>query len=213
MSGQVLGYARVSSGDQNLDRQLAAIGSVDQVFTDHASGSSRDGREGLEAMRRHVRVGDTVKVGSMDRLARSVVDLAQLVEGLVTKGVRVEFVKERLTFEPAAGDDPFATFQLHILGSVAQLERSLIRERQREGIALAKQRGVYDGRARRLSAEDVTTLRAMDAAGVPRAKIARDLGCSRRLIYDVLAQRGAYKTTSPTRPAMTGGAEEVELPL
>lgn len=210
MTGRSVGYARVSSADQNLDRHLAAVGDVDQVFTDHASGGSRDG---LEAMRRHVRVGDTVKVRSLDRLARSVVDLAQLVEELVTKGVRVEFVKERLTFEPAAGDDPFATFQLHMLGSVAQLERSLIRERQREGIALAKQRGVYDGRARRLSDEEVTTLRAMDAAGVPRAKIARDLGCSRRLIYDVLAQRGAYAPVSVRRPAMAGGAEEVELPL
>ena len=142
-------------------------------------------------MLRYVRRGDTVRVASMDRLARSAVDLAQLVQDLTTKGVRVEFVTERLTFSPD-GEDPFATFQMHLLGAVAQLERSLIRERQREGIEIAKTKGVYQGRARKLTPEQVTTVRDRVAAGVPKAKVARDLGCSRRVLYDVLSVRGAY---------------------
>jgi len=89
-------------------------------------------------------------------------------------------------------EDPFATFQLHLLGAVAQLERSIIRERQREGIELAKARGVYRGRARRLSQDEVDTARQLVAAGVPKAKVARDLVCARRVFYDALAEQGAY---------------------
>ena len=127
----------------------------------------------------------------MDRLARSVVDLAQLVQEVTGKSVAVEFLAERLTFGSGA-EDPFATFQLHLLGAVAQLERSLIRERQREGIAIAKAADVYRGRARKLSAEQVAQARDLVAAGVPKAKIARDVGCSRPVLYDALAGRGAY---------------------
>jgi len=130
-------------------------------------------------------------VASMDRLARSVVDLAQLVTELTGRGVRVEFVTERLAFDPG-GEDPFATFQLHLLGAVAQLERSLIRERQHEGIAIGRANGVYRGRARKLTDDQVTEATRLAAAGVPKAKIARDLGCSRRVLYDALAARGAY---------------------
>ena len=142
-------------------------------------------------MLRYVRRGDTVRVASMDRLTRSVIDLAQLVADLTAKGVRVEFVSERLTFSPDS-EDPFATFQLHLLGAVAQLERSLIRERQREGIEIAKAKGVYQGRARKLTPEQVAKVQDLVAAGVPKAKVARDLGCSRRVLYDALDARGAY---------------------
>ncbi len=95
-----------------------------------------------------------MRVASMDRLARSTVDLAQLVQDMTGRGVRVEFIAERLAFAPDA-EDPFATFQLHLLGAVAQLERSIIKERQREGIELAKARGAYRGRARKLTPEQV----------------------------------------------------------
>ena len=142
-------------------------------------------------MLRHVRRGDTVRVSSMDRLARSVVDLAQIVQELTGRGVRVEFVTEHLTFDPG-NEDPFATFQLHLLGAVAQLERSLIRERQREGIEIAKAKGVYAGRARKLDDGQIAAARQMIEAGVPKTKIARDLGCSRRVLYDLIAGHGAY---------------------
>lgn len=191
MAGQVIGYVRVSSTDQNPARQIEAIGAVEETFTDHVSGGSRAERTALATMLRHARRGDTVRVASMDRLARSVVDLAQIVVELTGRGVRVEFVAERLSFDPG-GEDPFATFQLHLLGAVAQLERSLIRERQREGIAIAKTRGVYLGRARRLDDAQVTEARALAEQGVPKAKIARDLGCSRRVLYDALTGTGAY---------------------
>lgn len=133
----------------------------------------------------------------MDRLARSVVDLAQLVQEMTSRGVRVEFVTERLSFDPGP-EDPFATFQLHLLGAVAQLERSLIRERQREGIEIAKTNGVYRGRSRKLNPEQVADAQRLVGAGVPKAKIARDLGCSRRVLYDALAARGAYTLPEPS---------------
>lgn len=191
MSGQVLGYVRVSSTDQNPARQVEAIGAVDEVFTDHLPGASRTERGALISLMRHARAGDTVRVASMDRLARSVVDLAAIVAELTTRGVRVEFAAERLFFDPG-GADAFAVFQLHLLGAVAQLERSLIRERQREGIALARARGVYRGRARRLDETAVVEARRLAAAGVPKAKIARDLGCSRQVLYNAITGTGAY---------------------
>ncbi len=193
VQGQTVCYIRVSSTDQNPARQVTAIGDVEETFTDRVSGGSRAERTALATMLRHVRRGDTVRVASMDRLARSVVDLAQLVTELTGRGVRVEFVTERLTFDPG-GDDPFATFQLHLLGAVAQLERSLIRERQLEGIAIGRANGVYRGRARKLSDAQVTEATRLAAEGVPKAKIARDLGCSRRVLYDALTARGAYAT-------------------
>ncbi len=191
MAGQIIGYVRGSSTDQNPARQVEAIRDVEETFTDHVSGGSRETRTALPTMLRHARRGDTVRVASMDRLARSVVDLAQIVTELTGRGVRVEFVAERLSFDPG-GEDPFAVFQLHLLGAVAQLERSLIRERQREGIAIAKTRGAYLGRTRRLDDAAVAQARDLDAAGVPKAKIARDLGCSRRVLYDALTGHGAY---------------------
>jgi len=193
MPGQIVAYVRVSSTDQNPARQEAAVGEVEETFTDRVSGQNRADRPALARLLRHVRRGDTVRVASMDRLARSVVDLAQLVQGLTTRGVRVEFVAERLAFDHGA-EDPFATFQLHLLGAVAQLERSLIRERQREGIELAKARGVYRGRARRLSQDQGDTARQLVAAGVPKAKVARDLGCARRLFYAHLQSKARLRT-------------------
>ncbi|MDN5759914.1 MAG: recombinase family protein [Tomitella sp.] len=191
-SGQVVAYVRVSSVEQNPARQHAAIGPVDETFTDQVSGKSRGERPALATMLRHVRDGDTVRVASMDRLARSVIDLAQIVQELTERGVRVEFVAEHLDFAPG-GEDPFATFQLHLLGAVAELERSMIRERQREGIAQAKVKGVYRGRARKLTSDQIAEAHRLDESGVPKAKIARDLGCSRRVLYDALAARGAYR--------------------
>lgn len=191
MSGHIVAYVRVSSTDQNPERQVAAVGDVEDTFTDRVSGKSRGDRPQLTELLRHVRRGDTVRVASMDRLARSVVDLSQIVQELNAKGVRVEFVTERLTFT-SNGTDAFATFQLHLLGAVAQLERSLIRERQREGIDLARSKGVYQGRARKLTPEQIAEARELIETGVPKSKIARDLGCSRRVLYDALGGLGAY---------------------
>ena len=187
----------MGSTDQNPARQFEAIGAVEETFTDHLSGASRAERTALATMLRHARRGDTVRVASMDRLARSVVDLAGIVTELTGRGVAVEFIAERLSFDPG-GEDPFVTFQLHLLGAVAQLERSLIRDRQREGIALAKTRGAYRGRARRLDEAAVAEARRLAGEGVPKARIARDLGCSRRVLYDALTGTGAYASAVAT---------------
>lgn len=137
-----VGYIRVSSVDQNTVRQLDGVG-VDRVFTDRASGKDT-ARPKLEEMLAFVRDGDTVLVHSMDRLARNLDDLRRVVRTLTGKGVRVEFVKENLTF--TGEDSPMATLLLSVMGAFAEFERALILERQREGITAAKQRGVYTGR-------------------------------------------------------------------
>lgn len=132
-----------------------------------------------------MRDGGLVVVASMDRLARSLIDLETIVRELIDKGVIVSFVKENLTFSPGT-DDAFATFQMQLIGAVAQLERSLIRERQAEGIAAAKARGVYKGRAKALTPEQVERARELVRSGVPKARIAREFGVGRTTIYRAL---------------------------
>ena len=140
--GQRIGYIRVSTLDQQTERQLDGI-ALDQTFTDKASGKDTK-RPQLELMLRFVRRGDTVVVHSMDRLARNLDDLRRIVHTLTGKGVRIAFVKEQLTF--TGEDSPMASLLLSVMGAFAEFERALIHERQREGIALAKQRGAYKGR-------------------------------------------------------------------
>jgi len=182
MQGQRLGYVRVSSSDQNPDRQLDGL-ALDRVFTDRASGKDTQ-RPQLAALLQFAREGDTVVVHSMDRLARNLDDLRRLANDLTKRGVRVEFVKEGLTF---TGDDtPMAQLLLSVMGAFAEFERALLRERQREGIALAKQRGVYRGRKPRLTAAQITVLRQRAAAGEPKAQLARALGISRETLYQYL---------------------------
>lgn len=184
MHGQRIGYIRVSSFDQNPERQLEHV-QVDKVFTDKASGKDTH-RPELERLLAFVREGDTVVIHSMDRLARNLDDLRRVVQGLTQRGVRIEFVKEGLTF---TGDDsPMANLMLSVMGAFAEFERALIRERQREGIALAKQRGAYRGRKKSLNSEQVAKLKQRVAAGEQKALIARDLGISRETLYQYLRE-------------------------
>jgi len=182
MNGQRIGYVRVSSLDQNPDRQLEQT-PVDRTFTDMASGKDV-ARPQLDALLRFAREGDTVVVHSMDRLARNLDDLRRLVQQLTARGIRVEFVKEGLTF--TGEDAPMATLLLSVMGAFAEFERALIRERQREGIALAKQRGVYRGRKKALNREQRAELRARVAAGEGKAAVARAYGISRETLYQYL---------------------------
>ncbi|MNP56233.1 putative DNA-invertase from lambdoid prophage Rac [compost metagenome] len=132
----------------------------------------------------YIREGDTLLVHSMDRLARNLDDLRRLVQGLTQRGVRVEFIKEGMIF---TGDDsPMATLLLSVMGAFAEFERALLRERQREGIALARQRGAYRGRKRALSDEQATALRRRAAAGETKAGLAREFGISRETLYQYL---------------------------
>ena len=182
MQGQRLGYVRVSSVDQNPERQLDGL-ALDHVFTDRASGKDTQ-RPQLATLLQFARTGDTVVVHSMDRLARNLDDLRRLTNDLTRRGVRVEFLKEGLTF---TGDEtPMAQLLLSVMGAFAEFERELLRERQREGIALAKQRGVYRGRKPRLTAAQISLLRHRAAAGEPKAQLARELGISRETLYHYL---------------------------
>ncbi|HAT1549222.1 transposase [Corynebacterium sp. HMSC06D04] len=186
VAGQKIAYARVSSKDQNLDRQLAALKKekVFRVFTDTVSGSSTQ-RPGLDGALNYVRAGDQLIVVSMDRLARSLIDLHRLVDELTERGVSVKFLKEGQTY--SLDSSPVAKLMLGLLGSVAEFERSIIRERQAEGIAKAKARGVYKGRAKVLNEEQVAQAREWVGAGIPKAEVARRLGIGRTTLYKYLA--------------------------
>ena len=182
MKGQIVGYIRVSTFEQNTDRQLEGV-QFDKVFTDKASGKDTK-RPELELLIQYVREGDTVVVHSMDRLARNLDDLRQIVQKLTGQGIRIQFVKESLTF--TGEDSPMANLMLSVMGAFAEFERALIRERQREGIALAKQRGAYRGRKRSLSGRDIAEVRRRIDAGEKKAKVAREYGISRETLYQYL---------------------------
>lgn len=182
MSGQRIGYVRVSSFDQNPQRQLENV-PVDRVFTDKASGKNTR-RPQLEALLAFARDGDTVIVHSMDRLARNLDDLRQIVQKLTGRGIRIEFVKETLIF--TGEDSPMANLMLSVMGAFAEFERALLRERQREGIVLARQRGIYRGRKKALSADQVTEIRNRVGAGEAKTHIAREFGICRDTLYQYL---------------------------
>jgi DNA invertase Pin-like site-specific DNA recombinase len=187
VKGQQIGYVRVSSFDQVTDRQFEHTES-DRVFTHTAAGAAA-GRPQLQALLAYVRDGDTVVIHSIDRLARNVDDLRRIVQSLTKRGVRVRLVKESLTF--TGEDSPIANLMLTVLGAVAQFERDLIRERQREGIAIAQQRGVYRGRRRALAPEKVTELARRAAAGEKKAALAREFGISRETLYQYMREADA----------------------
>ncbi len=182
MVGQRIGYVRVSSYDQNPERQLENV-TIEKQFTDNASGKNTQ-RPQLEALLSFVREGDTVVVHSMDRLARNLDDLRRMVQQLTKRGIKIEFVKEHLTF--TGEDSPMANLMLSVMGAFAEFERSLIRERQREGIALAKARSAYRGRKRALSPEKIAELRKRTEGGERKAKLAREFGISRETLYQYL---------------------------
>jgi len=182
MKGQRIGYLRVSTFEQNTARQLEGI-DVDKIFTDKASGKDTK-RPELDALIQFVRERDTVVVHSMDRLARNLDDLRQIVRTLTGRGINIQFVKESLTF--TGEDSPMATLLLSVMGAFAEFERALIRERQLEGIALAKQRGAYKGRKKTLSAEQIVELKERVANRENKTQIARDFGISRETLYQYL---------------------------
>jgi DNA invertase Pin-like site-specific DNA recombinase len=182
MQGHRIGYVRVSSFDQNPERQLDQV-DVGKIFTDKASGKDTQ-RPQLDALLAFVREGDTVVVHSMDRLARNLDDLRRLVQLLTKRGVRIEFVKESLSF--TGEDSPMANLLLSVMGAFAEFERALIRERQREGIALAKKRGAYRGRKKSLSQEQVTALLSRIASGEKKTVLADEYGISRETVYQYL---------------------------
>jgi len=182
MNGKRVGYIRVSSIDQNTDRQLDGV-ALDKVFTDKASGKSAD-RPQLKAALEYVREGDVLTVHSMDRLARNTEDMLSMVRVLTERGVAVEFVKENLKF--SGNDDAMSMLMMTMLAGFAAFERSMIRERQREGIAIAHKKGVYKGRKPSLTPEQVQQVKARVEAGEAKTSIAAHFKISRETLYSYL---------------------------
>lgn len=182
MLGQRIGYIRVSTVYQNTDRQLEGM-ILDKTFAEKASAKDTH-RPKLQELIQFVRAGDTVVVHSMDRLARNLDDLRSIVKTLTSKGVAVEFSKEHLTF--TIDESPMANLLLSVMGAFAEFERSLLLERQREGIALAKDRGAYKGRKRELSPEQVISIKKSIAEGQKKSVIAKTVGISRETLYRYL---------------------------
>ena len=180
MSGQVIGYRRVSTLVQNTERQLDGI-TLDAEFEDKLSGKDTN-RPGLQDMMKHVRGGDTVMVHSLDRLGRNIDDLREIVKTLVAKGVTVIFNKEGLEFS-ADRNNHFSELMLNMLASFAQFERSLSKERQKEGVQLAKAKGVYKGRKQEMTPERIAEIHARIEAGEAKAAVAKAMGISRDTLY------------------------------
>jgi len=182
MTGQRIGYIRVSTVDQNTARQLEGV-ELDKTFTDKCSGKDTN-RPQLALLLEFIREGDTLIVHSMDRLARNLDDMRRIVAGLTAKVVTVKFIKENLTF---TGDSsPMANLLLSVMGAFAEFERDIIRERQREGVAIAKAQGAYKGRKPSLSPDRARELREHAANGVKKAVLAREYGVSRQTVYEYL---------------------------
>lgn len=185
-----IAYIRVSSTDQNTDRQLANAGiTFDKIFEDKTSGKDTN-RPALKDCLEYLRDGDTLHVHSIDRLARSLQDLQSLIDSLLVKGVTVKFFKEGLTFQNHGTQDPFAKLLFQVLGSFAEFERNIIRERQREGIERAKQSGKYKhGKGGRKQTIDREKVKALHDQGVSFRKIADLIGCSLSSVQRCLDER------------------------
>jgi DNA invertase Pin-like site-specific DNA recombinase len=187
MTGKRIGYIRVSTYEQNPGRQLDGI-PLDKKFVEFASAKSTN-RPQLQLMLDFVREDDIILVHSMDRLARNVRDLHQLVDHLIEKKVQVQFIKENLTFN--GNDCSMSRFMLSMFGAFAEFEYAFIRERQREGIAEAKKAGKYLGGKKKLDDEKLAAIvHRLNTTRDSKNKIAKDFGVHRRTLYKYLKETG-----------------------
>jgi DNA invertase Pin-like site-specific DNA recombinase len=182
MPGKTVGYIRVSSFDQNPDRQLEGI-ALHKKFIDRASGKDVN-RPALDELLNYVREDDVVVVHSMDRLARNLDDLRKIVQTLNAKNIQVHFIKESLLF--TGEDSAMSKLLLSMMGAFAEFERSLIKERQKEGIEIAKQSGKYKGRSKSISQETLDKIKQEIINGKPKARIAREYNIARTTLFNYL---------------------------
>jgi DNA invertase Pin-like site-specific DNA recombinase len=173
MNGQKIGYIRVSSVEQNTERQLSEV-SLDKIFEEKVSAKTAN-RPKLQLMLEHIREGDEVYCHDISRLARNIEDLHRLVREITTKGCSLHFVKENLHF---SGDqsDPTQELLLNMLGAVYTFERQILRCRQAEGIAVAKLKGKYKGRPPKIDYQEIHRIRSQ---GFSISKTAEMLGVSK----------------------------------
>ena len=193
------GYARVSTGEQDLTVQREGLSRAgvnrDLIFAEKVTGTKRDGREKLDLLLKIADKGDTIIITRIDRLARSMRDLQNIVHELKQKGIALKATEQPIDTSTAAGKAFF-----DMLGVFAEFETNLRRERQAEGIKQAKKAGVYQGGKRRIDREAVLRL---SAEGHGRAAIARQLGVSRRQVYRILAEPApAQEKRATVRPGI-----------
>lgn len=181
--GKVFVYRRVSTTEQNLDRQLAGV-EADVVLEEKLSARAVD-RPKLNSMLELLSNGDEVHVHELSRLARSVKDLTAIIETIASKGATISFHKEKLIFGADSASNPFQSLMLNLLGSISQFERELLLERQREGISIAKQKGVYKGRQSRFTEAEFTQMRDDFKSTNNKSKLARRWGISKSYLYKV----------------------------
>ena len=176
-----IGYARVSSSSQDLDIQNAKLvaAGCEVIRSETASGASRDDRSELATVMEFLRDGDELVVHRLDRIGRSNRDVLNLVHELDARGASLRVLEPAVT---TAGD--MGHIVITVLGMVADMELKFIHDRQRAGIEAAKGKGVYKGRQKSVDDEEI---RRLAAAGIAKAKIARDLGVSRMTVYRALA--------------------------
>lgn len=168
-----VGYVRVSTVEQNTERQLDGV-TLDRTFTEYASGSNKQ-RVELTAMLGYIREGDTVHVHSIDRLARNLIDLKNIVDEIIAKGASIQFHHENIQFSFDKAN-PMTELMFNILGSFAEFERKLMLERQREGIAKAKEQGKYKGKKKTVDDDAIRLAMQQDKASF--RKVAKELGVS-----------------------------------
>lgn len=183
MNGQNIGYIRISTAGQNTERQLIDV-DLDITFTDTASGKDTN-RPELKRCLNHIRIGDTLHIHSIDRLARSLKDLQMIVEDINAKGVTVKFYKENLVFE--SNPSPMQTLMFQMLGAFAQFERSLIKNRCKEGLDACRARGQKLGRSPKLSLKQIDEIKKLISNKVDKSKIALEYGISRPTLYKVIS--------------------------
>lgn len=180
----IFNYKRVSTIDQNTDRQLINI-PCDREYEDKLSGKNTN-RPQLQAMLDNLRPGDIVNVHSMDRLARNVKDLLSLIEIILEKKATINFLKENLTFSSNEATNAFQTLMLTMLGAINEFERNIILERQKEGIAIAKAKGKYKGTNKLLTDIEISEIKRLSAEGVKPKALTERYGVSRQTIYNYI---------------------------
>jgi len=181
----IFNYLRVSTIDQNTERQLLNV-YCDREYIDKASGKDME-RKNFKLMMDNLREGDLVNVHSLDRVGRNTADILELVKQIKAMGCSIKFHKENLTFD-GTKSDLYSDLMLTILAAFSQFERNIILERQREGIAVAKAKGVYKGRKAKLSSEQIKLMKADFDAGIAKTKIAEKYGVTRAYVYQLVKE-------------------------
>ena len=191
-----MSYKRVSTIDQNLDRQLAGL-SFDREYIEKVSGKDIN-RPELKALLSNLRAGDEVHVHELSRLGRSVKDLLEIVQTVNRAGASLHFHQEHLVFTPDTSN-PTSNLMLNMLGAIAQFERDMMLERQREGIAIAKAKGKYKGKKSKFSPEELQAMALEASESRNKTEVAKKYGVSRQYLYKLMNQAGVDQSEHLTK--------------